>query len=99
MRIKLIKTLLVAAGTVLINFVILSIILLCMTKYATNWLAIIATFFGLFQLLIFVPLAIVVRRRSHRDRMIRFWGILLGSSLIVLLNVLILWGLSTSTTL
>ena len=92
--IKLIKILLVAAGTALINFVILSIIILCITKYAINWLVIIATLFGLFQLLIFVPFAIVVRRRSHRDRMIRFWGILLGSSLIVLLNVLFLWALS-----
>ena len=94
MMIKLIKILLVAAGTALINFVILSIIILCITKYAINWLVIIATLFGLFQLLIFVPFAIVVRRRSHRDRMIRFWGILLGSSLIVLLNVLFLWALS-----
>ena len=94
MMIKLIKILLVAAGTALINFVILSIIILCITKYSINWLVIIATLFGLFQLLIFVPFAIVVRRRSHRDRMIRFWGILLGSSLIVLLNVLFLWALS-----
>ena len=97
MMIKLIKILLVAAGTVLVNFVILRIILLCMTKYATNWLAIIATFFGLFQLLIFVPLAIVVRRRSHKDKMIRLWGILLGSSLIALLNVLLLWAISNIT--
>ena len=90
MMIKLIKILLVAAGTALINFVILSIIILCITKYAINWLFIIAMLFGLFQLLIFVPFAIVVRRRSRIDRMIRFWGILLGSILTALLNILFL---------
>ena len=95
MIIKLIKTLLVAAGTILINMLILSI-LIAIDKHGIFSTLI---YSGLFQLLIFMPLAIVVRRRSHRDRMIRFWGIILGSSLIVLLNVLILWGLSTSTTL
>ena len=86
MMIKLIKTLLVAAGIIVVNYVILA----CLAATSRFYTSIgpMLFFFGLFQPLIFVPLAIVVRRRSRMDRMIRFWGILLGSILTALLNIL-----------
>ena len=91
--IKLIKILLVAAGTVIINLVILSI-LYTIASHCCIYALIM--YFGLFQLLISVPLAIVVRRRSHIDKMVRFWGILLGSIMIALLNALLWLSLSTN---
>ena len=84
--IKLIKILLIAGGIIVLNYVILA----CLFAIAPFYRSISPTplFFGLLQLLIFVPFAIVVRRRSRIDRMIRFWGILLGSILTALLNIL-----------
>ena len=91
MMIKLIKILLIAGGTIVLNYVILAY-LAAITSFYTS-ISPTLFFFGLLQLLIFVPLAIVVRRRSRTDRMIRFWGILLGSILTALLNILFLLAL------
>ena len=89
--IKLIKILLIAAGIIVLNYVILAYLAYpaAINPFYRS-ISPMLLFLGLLQLLIFVPLAIVVRRRSRIDRMIRFWGILLGSILTALLNILFL---------